>query len=103
MAQPSPSTIFISSDSDTTEYAPPPKRSRVAEQRHRRWCYTINNPEEHGYSAESLLDWNARYHVFQLESGSNNTIHFQGLQFLFQLLISFQEQSGSHNPHLSSE
>lgn len=49
--------------------------------RNRRWCFTLNNPEENGEKKIlKLLDQNCsvRYVVFQLEEGEKKTPHFQG-------------------------
>ena len=47
-------------------------------QKSRRWCFTINNPELIDDQAIDLLKEKSNYLVYQLESGQNNTRHYQG-------------------------
>lgn len=42
----------------------------------RRWCFTVNNPEEHNGGLQ--LGEHARGWIFQLERGENGTQHYQG-------------------------
>jgi len=45
----------------------------------RNWCFTLNNPQEHGIVDDILPALNSeRYIVWQRERGANGTVHHQG-------------------------
>lgn len=47
----------------------------------KRWCFTLNNPDDCGITSDDVLSWDHRYIVFQREVGESGTPHFQGSIF----------------------
>lgn len=72
------------------------------------WCFTINNPEEHGHTADELRskfdtlvqEKRVRYVVFQRESGEEKTEHFQGyIQMFKKTRLSWLKDKISDSAH----
>lgn len=69
----------------------------------RNWCFTINNPLISPAGLSSMLKAHPRfrYVVFQLEKGSNDTLHYQGyIEFSSAIRFNAVKTLIGGNPHI---
>jgi len=87
----------ISGEAETT--APSGKKTKQGN-KYNRWCFTINNPG--GYEPIFKKE-DMKYLVFQLESGENQTMHFQGyVRFAKRIRMTAAKKYFTKETHLES-